>query len=350
MKIIFDEHAGELIDIFDSLSIMCNIDFFKEELRRFQISQEKTVEKALEDLKEDTKLDNDKLNFYFNLESKIIDSIIFEQSPYLWHTSIAEVIEDIRNMSEDKIKMQLIKELSDYKIKDEIKLKEVCSSNSNMLKFIKNLNISSSLKWNLLNFIEDTKYYTNDLADFIEAYVPQYHKRMKKYQKYKDERINYYRDKINKEGINYIKNLGRDVFNYEADFEEVHVSVIFFNSVSFVYEDIADKLYILLGINVEDTFKKFCGDTELENNLLFFKNLSDKTRFGIIRLLSKRDYYGLELAEQLGITTATVSYHMSYLLASKMVHIERKDHKAYYTLDKETFKKSIEFLNKDLNL
>ena len=53
--------------------------------------------------------------------------------------------------------------------------------------------------------------------------------------------------------------------------------------------------------------------------MLVFKNLADKTRFQILNLLKSGDLYGQEIAEKVGITLATVSYHMSFLLAANLV-------------------------------
>lgn len=348
MKITFDEEAGQLVDIFDSLEMICNTASYEETLKKFQISQEETVEKALEDLKKNIKLDEEKLNFLLNDESKIFNSLINYKK--LWNTTLPDLFKSLKELNEEEIKINLVKELSDYKIKNQEELKTMVSSNSNILEFIRGLDISSGVKWNLFDFIEHTKDYVDEFIELIEAYLPQYHKIMNKYKKHREKKISYYKDKINTEGISYIKTLGGDIYNYEADYEEIYVSMMFFNSFSLIGDDTEDSLYVLLGINVESTFKNLYGDTELENNLLVFKNLCDKTRYSIIRLLSVRDYYGLELAEKLGITTATVSYHMSFLLLAKMVSIEKRDHKAYYTLNKEPLNNSMDFLKKDLNI
>lgn len=349
MKITFDEEAGQLVDIFDSLEMICNTELYEEVLKKFQVSQEEIVEKALEDLKKNIKLDKEKLNFLFNDESKIFNSLI-NYKKLLMNTTLSDLFKSLKELNEEEIKINLIKKLSDYKLENQEELKAMVSSNSNILEFIRGLDISSGVKWNLFDFIEHTKDYVDEFIKLIEAYVPQYNKIMSKYKKHREKKISYYKTKINNEGINYIKTLGGDIYNYEANYEEIYVSIMFFNSYSLVWDDTEDSIYLLLGINVENTFKKIYGDTELENNLLVYKNLCDKTRYSIIRLLSVRDYYGLELAEKLGITTATVSYHMSFLLLAKMVSIEKRDHKAYYTLNKEPLKNSMDFLKKDLNI
>jgi DNA-binding transcriptional ArsR family regulator len=80
------------------------------------------------------------------------------------------------------------------------------------------------------------------------------------------------------------------------------------------------------------------------------KNLSDRTRFEIIKLLLKKNHFGQELASELNITTPTVSYHMNQLFASNLIDIERMDHKAFYKLNKVTIRKILEFLIREFEL
>ena len=69
-----------------------------------------------------------------------------------------------------------------------------------------------------------------------------------------------------------------------------------------------------------------------------------------IYILCKQSYIGrvivnkfnLELAEELDLTADTVSHHMNELLTNKLVDIEKKEGRVYYTLSKETLSDLIE--------
>ncbi|MDB5078404.1 MAG: hypothetical protein JWP00_328 [Chloroflexi bacterium] len=69
---------------------------------------------------------------------------------------------------------------------------------------------------------------------------------------------------------------------------------------------------------------------ELANN---YHTLGDKTRLEIVQALVERPHYGQELAKMLGISNATVFYHLSQLEKTKAVHLERIEHRVYYVLD-----------------
>lgn len=62
----------------------------------------------------------------------------------------------------------------------------------------------------------------------------------------------------------------------------------------------------------------------------FFNLLQDDTRYKIMRLLATKKWYGKELADHFGLTTATVSYHLNRLNKFGVVEIEKGIHKRYY--------------------
>ena len=60
------------------------------------------------------------------------------------------------------------------------------------------------------------------------------------------------------------------------------------------------------------------------------KLLGDKSKFEILCLLKSHGRYNLEIAEELQLTPATASHHMSMLLSNHMVTVEKKDGRVYY--------------------
>lgn len=62
------------------------------------------------------------------------------------------------------------------------------------------------------------------------------------------------------------------------------------------------------------------------------KVIGDRRKFEILCMLKEKPMYGQEIADCLSLTTATVSHHMSQLIERKMVTIEKRDHRIYYSL------------------
>lgn len=94
----------------------------------------------------------------------------------------------------------------------------------------------------------------------------------------------------------------------------------------------SDKVYNVIGAYID---KYFGEERENEKILILFKALSDKKRLDIIELLAEKDWYVYELAEELDMSAATVSYHLNMLQDLDIVQYERYEHRIYYSLDKD---------------
>lgn len=69
------------------------------------------------------------------------------------------------------------------------------------------------------------------------------------------------------------------------------------------------------------------GETEL---LSAMKLLGEKSKFDILTILLKQPAYGAQLAQQLGLSPATISHHLGSLLNEGLVTIDLKENRAYY--------------------
>ena len=72
-----------------------------------------------------------------------------------------------------------------------------------------------------------------------------------------------------------------------------------------------------------------------------FKCLSDKSRLQILKSLAMEDMYVERLAERLGITAATVSFHLKKLADAGAVTSYKSQYYMMYSLNKEIFETSI---------
>ena len=75
--------------------------------------------------------------------------------------------------------------------------------------------------------------------------------------------------------------------------------------------------------------------------IAFFKCLSDKSRLAILKSLMEEDMYVERLAERLGITSATVSFHLKKLEEAGAVFSYKDQYYTMYSINKEVFEVSI---------
>ena len=72
-----------------------------------------------------------------------------------------------------------------------------------------------------------------------------------------------------------------------------------------------------------------------------FKCLSDKSRLQILKSLAKEDMYVERLAERLGISAPTVSFHLKKLADAGAVSSYKNQYYTMYAIKKELFEVSI---------
>lgn len=72
-----------------------------------------------------------------------------------------------------------------------------------------------------------------------------------------------------------------------------------------------------------------------------FKCLADKSRIQILKSLMEEDMYVERLAERIGITPATVSFHLKKLEDAKAVKSRRDQYYTMYSINQEVFNISI---------
>lgn len=72
-----------------------------------------------------------------------------------------------------------------------------------------------------------------------------------------------------------------------------------------------------------------------------FKCLADKSRLQILKSLAKEDMYVERLAERMGLTAATVSFHLKKLEDAKAVTSYKEQYYTMYSLCKDVFMTNI---------
>ena len=83
---------------------------------------------------------------------------------------------------------------------------------------------------------------------------------------------------------------------------------------------------------------------EENNATAVFKALGDESRLAILRILLKDESYVELLASRLGVTSATVSFHLKKLEAAGLVSCHRTQFYRIYSVNREIFGQTLESL------
>ncbi len=347
MKIILNRELSRVHDAMDGLvlSYRGNYKSFYEE---FGLKINKAPEEALHFICEKMKFDIPYSELLFSKETGT--AIAFAHSRFIpSNLTIDSFVNYLRGLSVEEIKLIVLSDLKPEESNlSEEEMRRISQDESRILDFIRELKLSSTIKWEALEFFRDVKASMERFIDLVKEYIPIYKKLIKNNEKLIEDFEEYIAKGIETEGEAFFSKISRGSISLDA--REIIACTLFFNSRSLICNTVEDKLYIFIGMDYEESVRLVTGEGEIDFNISIFKNLSDKTRFQILNLLKHRELYGQEIAEKIGITMATVSYHMSYLLASNLVKLEKVGQKGYYTLNKDTLDSSIDFLKKNFNL
>lgn len=78
------------------------------------------------------------------------------------------------------------------------------------------------------------------------------------------------------------------------------------------------------------------------------KLLGDKRKFDLLRRMTGRRCYGLELANEMGLTTGTISKHLNSLFSSGLLTVQRVNNRVYYQTDEAAVRRFLEQLAQGL--
>jgi DNA-binding transcriptional ArsR family regulator len=341
LKVIFKPGMSEVRNLLDSLYMLYNKNY-KKMIESFNLKPNKSVEEAFEFLSERVSFNIKYHELFFKEDIFAALSLVSFEALEKCQT-VADYIKALGSLDEEEIKYIVLKELKNDETLKEEYLKDVLRDEKKVIEFIRNLELSSAVKWEVFEFFQEVKASIDELVELLEGYYPLFISVLEKNKTSLQEFDNYLITGIKKDSDAFIKMITRGLIDFEG-VEEIYVASIFFNSHSLSFNGRGSKLYLYVGITFEEAADGIFGEEQVEINLNILKNLSDKTRFQTLMLLKDKEMYGQEIADKIGITMATVSYHMSYLLISNLVLIEKVGHKGYYKLNKETLRKNIDFL------
>lgn len=349
MNLIIKRDPGELYSIFSSLLFACNMDYFRNQL------VEQWGMKIDEDLEKDMiwiinhelfNLEEAKIFFDINLNTQNL----FMDSEFLWNSeNLDEYFQKIKNQSPKLMRQKLIQGLGlDFNYEEKDFNKDDTGILQLIMNFLKKQPLDNEIKWNLLCIIEDPKVYTEKFIVLINKYLPIFNEIKNKYNKKFEDFIIWIDEQIKTYGTDYInQHLGIMDF---SKFEKIYFSYSLLDLSTTHIDTEKNQCYLYLGLLFEQYVYQRLDEKDIEKHLMVYKNFSDKTRFDIIRMLIEKESFGQAIAEKLGITTATVSYHMDYLLGASLVQVTRKSRKVFYSINKDVVRKSISFLQEELRL
>lgn len=353
MKLYFSKNAGKLYDLFASIYVACNLDYYYEEVEKMDISIDQEFKKLMNDIISLLGDDIHKYKAYFTISNIAYSLIDIEK---IWELeNLDKYLKYIESKDNYDIQKSLLSFVDSYgeswiPTMDDEKFKGIINDNNLLFKFLNDKPIPSEEKWTIITIINDVNEFKRTFISLIEEYEKKYSSFIKNYESDINKYTNLLEEEINNKGINMSIPIFQLVSSKEVDTLYIMTSYFQAYTISQTVKRAEHASYMFIGKYVDKVFQSKNRDNSVDKYVSIFKNLSDLNRYKFIKLLSQGEKYGQEIADELNITSATVSYHANNLLITNLLKMERYENKTYYSLNKDTLREMINFIKKDLEL
>ncbi|MPW25245.1 ArsR family transcriptional regulator [Alkalibaculum sp. M08DMB] len=194
-------------------------------------------------------------------------------------------------------------------------------------------------KWKIMKMLQNSKYYLKKLISIINNNIDAYAQAHKSISKQLEKLINQYNETVTLNGTGLFNEMLKSLTDNIDIYPTLAFPALLIAFEKSCYYGLLSPLVIRGEKNSKLTQEDF---------LYCLKTLSDKSKMEIIKTLKVSPKYNLEIANEIGLTAATVSYHMAVLLTCGFVSVEKQDGRVYYNLKKDTIKDFIDLMEETL--
>ena len=240
----------------------------------------------------------------------------------LRYYSFEEYAKVLHSMDEEKIKKQLMTAIvkqDEEEASVEDKVTELLGNQFAFLDFLKNLPIDDTVRWNYFTIMSQPKRFIEDFISLHQTLKPIFEKVYAEYLPILEKSYQEFETTIQEHPTILAEAFSGTKVIEEIDWASDEIAVIPILLLSdFFFQD---SELLILGAKSLEVIQHVI-QTRLDKQqerINVFKNLGDKTRYQIFCEIAKGTKSVKGIAEQLGITSATVSYHINELVLSNLV-------------------------------
>ena len=262
----------------------------------------------------------DKILYYY--KDDVLRKFFINVKNTLHYRSFEEYSDDLLSMDEEQIKQQLMTNIvkqDEEEVSVEDKVAELLGNQFAFLDFLKNLPIDDTLRWNYFTIMSQPKQFVEDFISLYQTLKPIFEKVYAEYLPILEKSYQEFETTIQEHPMILAEAFSGTKVIEEIDWASDEISVIPTLLLSDFY--FQDSEILILGAKSLEVIQRVI-QTRLDKKqerINVFKNLGDKTRYQIFCEIAKGTKSVKGIAEQLGITSATVSYHINELVLSNLV-------------------------------
>lgn len=229
---------------------------------------------------------------------------------------------------------------------------EKVESHPNPIVFIQGLDLDNTYKWQLLWMIENPLQTIQSFTQLINQLEPLFNTYYEVVKYLVDTLGEQMTHELHKEGSSVIESWSQGRIKGVAIGDQTINLLI---SGLFQYEVMInpkkEHINLVWGLKMKQAFDHMnqAVENQLSERVTVFKNLGDKTRYEVIKWISTGLTSVKEIAANIGVSSATISYHINELLKSKIITLGNQNKKFSYVVDYDYLTEIIEDMKIDLD-
>lgn len=295
----------------------------EREEERPSSSLEEQLEVIVEEMRQmSVPLESYKDNILYFYKDDALRMFFVNVKNVLRYHSFDEYAKVLHSMDEGQIKQQLMTTIvkqDEEEASVEDKVVELLGNQFAFLDFLKNLPIDDTVRWNYFTIMSQPKKFVEDFISLHQTLKPIFEKVYTEYLPILEKSYQEFETTIQEHPTILAEAFSGTKVIEEIDWASDEISVIPTLLLSDFY--FQDSEILILGAKSLEVIQRVI-QTRLDKQqerINVFKNLGDKTRYQIFCEIAKGSKSVKGIAEQLGITSATVSYHINELVLSNLV-------------------------------
>ncbi|MBC7959993.1 MAG: winged helix-turn-helix transcriptional regulator [Vallitaleaceae bacterium] len=308
-----------------------------------------SIKQKLEPLKSE-------LEKFYNKDFSMIE-LLYNRFPFTGFTDPLVYLGEINKMEKgvliEALFYGLVISLENIKEQEAIqeKVKVLVENAADCMTWLNSLPILDAQKWHLFCTIQDPIKMVQALESVMSQVYPIYLEFFKDVK----EAVKVYGFQLEKElnegGEGYLTQITNGIFSEELftkDTVQLFVSAVFVERL--MINESNEVAMIVWGFKMKETFQKIkvFNENKLTERITFFKNLGDRTRYEVLRLVASGVTSTKEIAGALGVSSATISYHLSNLTLANILKIGKTNDTAAYYLNKDFMLQVLEDFKGDI--
>ena len=218
---------------------------------------------------------------------------------------------------------------------------EIINDYNTFISRLEKNDVSDKVKWQCVQVALNYKKYFDEINLIIEEVSKIYNSKIFMIEDIINESKNELQKIISSINTDQLIDYFHIGFN-DIENSSIAIKTSYVNSVGMI--KLNGKTTLTIGI-LYQLLNKELESESFDSSYSTIKNLGDKRKLEIIMALKQSPCNGIELAEKLGITPATISFHMKQLLNSGMVGAQFGEKNKYSIRSKKIIKDIDVFIN-----